>query len=196
MHDNTEWRLHPLLFEKICKTYGRPEIDLFASRLNKQLPKYCSWKPDPGAWAVDAMAVDWSDCYFYAFPPFNMIGRVLQKIEFEHATGILIVPYWPTQHWFSKFTQLCINVPSILFSREATPPLSHPWRDTVELPQKTRLLAALISGKPSRTWESKTKQNQSSCPHGERALEHNIRAGSNTGICFVIQGVLVQCHQI
>ena len=125
-----------------------------------------------------------------------MIGRVLQKIEFEQATGLLVVPYWPTQHWFSKFTQLCINTPSILFSREAIPPLSHPWRETSDLPQKTRLLVALISGKQSETWESGTRLNRLSCPPGGGELEHNITGGSNTGICFVLKGVRVQCHQI
>ena len=79
VHDNTEWMLHTTHFDKICHTYGTPEIDLFASRLNHQLPMYCSWKPDPGAYCVNCMTENWAQWKFYAFPPFNIIGRVLQK---------------------------------------------------------------------------------------------------------------------
>ena len=77
VHDNTEWSLHPILFHKICQRWGTPEIDLFANRLNNKVPKYLSWKPDPGALAIDALNEVWSDWFFYAFPPFNLIGRIL-----------------------------------------------------------------------------------------------------------------------
>ena len=79
-HDNVEWKLDEQLFQKICEEFGKPEVDLFASRLNYQLEKYMSWKPDPQACAVDALCVSWKDIYFYAFPPFSMILKVLQKI--------------------------------------------------------------------------------------------------------------------
>ena len=60
IHDNMEWKLHPDLFSQIYDKLGIPEIDLFASRLNSQLSVYCSWKPDPGAKAIDAMMIDWA----------------------------------------------------------------------------------------------------------------------------------------
>ena len=48
-HDNTEWILRQDLFLSITQLWGKPDVDLFASRLNAQLPCYVSWKPDPGA---------------------------------------------------------------------------------------------------------------------------------------------------
>ena len=48
-----------------------------------------SWKPDPQACAVDALSVSWKDIYFYAFPPFSMILKVLQKIQ-----SILVRELW------------------------------------------------------------------------------------------------------
>jgi len=33
-------------------------------------------------------------------PPFSVIQRVLQKISEEEATGLLLVPNWPTQTWW------------------------------------------------------------------------------------------------
>ena len=35
--DATEWKLHPELFQKIIDKFGKPDIDLFASRINIQL---------------------------------------------------------------------------------------------------------------------------------------------------------------
>ena len=53
--DNTEWMLRQDIFLSITQLWGKPEIDLFASRLNAQLPCYASWKPDPGASFTDAL---------------------------------------------------------------------------------------------------------------------------------------------
>ena len=44
-----EWKLHPTVFKWIAERYFAPDIDLFASRLNYQVRRYVSWKPDPGA---------------------------------------------------------------------------------------------------------------------------------------------------
>ncbi|XP_033758533.1 uncharacterized protein LOC117340863 [Pecten maximus] len=52
-HDNTEWKLDSNLFHKVTQQFGKPEMDLFASRLNNQLPKYVSWRPDPYALAQE-----------------------------------------------------------------------------------------------------------------------------------------------
>ena len=148
VHDNMEWKLHPELFKTVCAKWGTPDIDLFASRLNCQLVPYCSWKPDPGAKAVDAMSIDWSIYFFYAFPPFNMMGRVLRKVEEEQAEGVIIFPAWPTQTWYPKLLSMCINEPLVLYRKNAT--LSHPWRMEETLP-KTRIMAARISAKASTT---------------------------------------------
>ena len=38
--DATEWKLNPALFHKIVEKFGKPDIDLFATRINKQLDRY------------------------------------------------------------------------------------------------------------------------------------------------------------
>lgn len=65
--------------------YGKPDIDLFASRLNCQISCYFSWKPDNHAQAVDAFKQSRTICtnYMYIFPPFSVNGLVFQKIEKE-----------------------------------------------------------------------------------------------------------------
>lgn len=147
--DETEWMLNQNLFKKITEEFGVPEIDLFASRLNSQLKRYISWKPDPGSETVNAFTLDWSKWYFYAFPPFSIIGRCLKKIMSDQAEGILVVPKWKTQYWYPKLKQMqvghtytlcrCANLLSLPSSGKL-----HPLNNTMDL------LVCRLSGKPSR----------------------------------------------
>ena len=58
-----------------------PDIDMFASRLNKQIECFVSWRPDPDAVAIDAFSLNSSDYkLIYAFVPFSLIGRTIQKV--------------------------------------------------------------------------------------------------------------------
>ena len=76
----TEWMLNKLDFQKIVQELKfNPKIDLFASRFNNQLTVFVSYRPDPLAMAVNAFTLDWGKIPFYAFPPFSIIPRVLQK---------------------------------------------------------------------------------------------------------------------
>ena len=112
--ENTEWELNVKFFRIIESRFGEREIDLFASRLNAKLRLYASWKPDPFAKFVDAFSADWRNLTFYAFPPFNMVIKCVQKIQRDLATGVLVVPLWPTQAWFPRIMQMLIDVPLVL----------------------------------------------------------------------------------
>ena len=39
-NDNKGWQLDPTLFSKICRKWGMPIVDLFASSINHQVPCY------------------------------------------------------------------------------------------------------------------------------------------------------------
>ena len=98
--DAAEWRLPQEVFKSLVGTYGLPDIDLFASRLNYQLPTYVSWLPDPESTFIAAMSIKWTGRYIYAFPPFSMIWAALSKIVQEKVErALLILPKWPTQSW-------------------------------------------------------------------------------------------------
>lgn len=105
--ENTEWKLNPKLFAQICDKFGLPDVDLFASRLTCQVPTYCSWIPDPGATFVDAFSFDWHQFNLaYAFPPFSLLNKTLQKIRAEEASVILVIPRWRAQPWWSTARNL------------------------------------------------------------------------------------------
>ena len=85
---------------------GTPDIDLFATRFNHQLPMYVCWKSDPGAVAVDALVESWGVFFLYIFSPYNLISKILGKIENAIAATIVIFLFWRTQSWFPKFLKL------------------------------------------------------------------------------------------
>ena len=43
----TEWPLHPEVFQAICSRWHQPEVDLFATRFNNKLPQFVSPVPRP-----------------------------------------------------------------------------------------------------------------------------------------------------
>ena len=88
-----------------------PDVDIFASRINHMVPRFFSWRPDPACEAVNAFNQSWHGVVGYAFPPFNLLGRVINKIVRDQATVMLIFPFWPTQPWFPLIADLLVDLP-------------------------------------------------------------------------------------
>lgn len=108
---DTEWELNNDVFNTIVNVYGYPDIDLFASYHNAKCDSYCSWFPDKYANRVNAFTFSWSNVYFYAFPPFNLILKTLVKIKRDKASGVIVVPDWQNQPWYPLFLELLIDKP-------------------------------------------------------------------------------------
>ena len=66
------------------------------------------WRSDPDTLFVDAFSANWSNFFFYAFPPFSLIGKCLEKIQANNAEGILVVPFWTCQSWYPKLLRLLV----------------------------------------------------------------------------------------
>ena len=76
----TEWSLHPQVFKQICQKWFTLHVDLFATHLNHKLPLYVSPVPDPKAWDIYALNINWTGLTAYAYPPTALLYRVIQKI--------------------------------------------------------------------------------------------------------------------
>lgn len=116
--DRNDWKLNPEIFRMLDNIWGMHQVDLFATRLNTQLPKFVSWKKEPKAWKVDAFSFPWKDINGWANPPFGLIARLLAKVKQEKCTITLIAPLWRTQPWFPFLGALCIDYPLILPNRQ------------------------------------------------------------------------------
>ncbi|CAG2245169.1 unnamed protein product [Mytilus edulis] len=78
---NTEWEIHPSVFQEIILRWDRPHIDLFATSLNHKLETYVSPIPDEKAWAVDAMTLSWKGMFSYMFLLFVFFKDLAQDSE-------------------------------------------------------------------------------------------------------------------
>ena len=107
----TEWTLSHKVFQSICQVWDRPHVDLFATSLNNRLPTFVSPVPDERAFATDAFSISWEGMYAYAFPPFSLVGRVVQKLKDHSCLLVLIAPLWPGQPWFPDLLSVVVDYP-------------------------------------------------------------------------------------
>lgn len=143
-HPDIEWELADWAFQELVNKFSKPEVDLFASRLNNKCTKYVSWQRDPDAIAVNSFTIKWSNMFFYAFPPFSMILKTLRKIVSDQAKGILVVPLWPTQPWYPLFRNLLISK-LVTFSPNDNVLSSHSSSRRIQ--SSLTLVAGVLSGK-------------------------------------------------
>ena len=88
-----------------------PHVELFATHLNHKLTLYVSPIPDPKAWDIDALNINWTGLTAYAYPPTALLHRVIQKIRQCHCLIIVIAPGWPGMPWFWDLVQLSTEIP-------------------------------------------------------------------------------------
>ena len=131
---------------------------------------------------------------FMHFPPFSVIQQVLQKFSEEEATGLLVVPHWPTQTWWPYLMNMLIDFPLMLPRKEDTlhlpaqPQLPHP------LHKKLQLLACRLSGISSQAEEFRQGLHRSLCNPGAQVPKSSIRLTTSEGRSSVVQGVLIPFH--
>ena len=144
----SEWKLDKLsLFNALERLDFKPEIDLFASRLNHQCANYVPYRPDPEVLAIDALGLDWSNLNLYAFPPFSVFPTVPNKLRSEGAQGVVVLLDWPTQALYPVALQLLKQKPVNLKVRKDLLQLPIHPREIHPIWHKLNLLICLLSGK-------------------------------------------------
>ena len=111
--ETIEWKLSTRLFQKISSMFGNPTLDLFVSRINYQIDRYIAWKPDLKALAIHAFSIKWNTEFNYIFPPFSLLRSVTAKIYRDKIKTIVVIPKWPTQHWYSNLLKKATKSMSI-----------------------------------------------------------------------------------
>ena len=190
-NDSFEWSLKDAVFTDIVNVFGSLTIYLFATRLNHKVSTYISWQADPEALTIDAFLSNWAGEKFYAFPPFNLIPKCVQKIRQDEAKGVIIIPQWPTQPWFTAVMKLLIDVPRWLPLRKDLLSLpgtsqSHPYG------KKLRLLACHISSNPLKHEDFRRKLPIWSCSAGESPLKNSTILTLRSGETMVVDNKLVR----
>ena len=194
-NDKTEWHLKPEVFSKVSQLLGKPDIDMFASRLNCQLNKYVSWKPDPGAVHIDAFTMCWNNMYIYLFPPFCLISRCLQKLQEDQSVALMIAPIWPTQFWWPQLLNLLVAQPIVLPRHQDLLTMPHSGEHH-PLKNRLKMMACLLSSDTSRQMEYQSKLLTCSCSHGEDPQRSNMLATSTSGLHFALNDRLISSAQL
>ena len=103
--DSSDWAVAPATFSRICNYLQVfPEIDLFASRINRKVTTFYSMTPDPEALDFDSLSSEKNWASFslcYAAPPQKLIPKVFRKIISDEATVLVFVPKWLTAPWWA-----------------------------------------------------------------------------------------------
>lgn len=86
LEPETEYSLSEFAFNQISKLFGKPEIDLY---LNAQGIFRRNKTRGLKLWML--LLYVGRDIFFYAFPPFSIILKTLQKIKKDKAKGIIVV---------------------------------------------------------------------------------------------------------
>ena len=155
--DSTEWQLKPEIFDRICSHFFIPDIDLFSSCLNKQLHRFVSWFPEPGSYKTDAFSFSWQNYTPYIFAPFNLIGRVVNKIVLDEVDrALLIIQLWKSQSWFPLIMSNMISLPVRLPRHKDLLTLAHSGQPH-PLSKSLTMVAVVLSGK---SWKVMAFQRQ------------------------------------
>ena len=103
--DLDNYRLHPTIFRHVCRHFHfRPQIDLFASKLNHQLARYASWVQDAAslgnAWSLQWTEPSWLN------PPWAVVHRALLKVQKDKALVLACLPAWTAAPWWPLLLKL------------------------------------------------------------------------------------------
>ena len=110
----SEWTLKLSVFQQLRRRWP-VSIDLFTTSLNHCCLPYFSPCHDPNALGTNALLQLWNGWQAYAFPPYELIPAILNKLR--SSSGVLltiIAPYWPQRPWFPELLELVVDGPVAL----------------------------------------------------------------------------------
>ena len=192
----TEWSLHPEVCRRIFSRLYTPTLDLFATSLNKKLPLYCSLVPDPMALMEDAFMHPWDDLQVYAYPPFALVRRVLNRlIGARSCRMILVAPLWPHMEWYADLLSLLVAQPLGLpqWPRLLKQPLCSRFHTGVRvLNLHAWSLSSVLS--EQRAFREGLRQRLPA-PSGDPRLGSTSRSGQPS-VAGVVEGVTIHCQPL
>ena len=187
-----EWEIPQDTFNDIMSKFGKPTIDMFASRHNNKLTNYVSWKADTHAFAIDAFNMSWNKELIYCFPPFSLIGKVLKKMDEDKAEAIMIVPQWSTQTWYTTFLGKVIKplmiLPSSILRLPGHPQKKHP------LAPKLSLIVGRLSADSYKIKDFQNKLPKLSSHLGDQIPMLSTKGNFNNGNYFVFKNMKIPCY--
>lgn len=129
--------------------------------------------------------------YFYAFLPFSLIPKCLDKIISEVAEGVLIVPVCATQPWYTRTLQLLNHSPRLMIWTSTTELLTHPSSKVHSIRGKLKLMACPLSGDSTKSEAYLNTLPEFCSTHGELLHTNSMQSISRNGLYSVVKGRLL-----
>jgi hypothetical protein len=115
--DPKNYRLNPAVYRQVCQHFNYiPEMDMFASKANKQCKKYCSWRADISSQG-NAFHMTWTNTKGWMNPPWDIIQQCLQKVKTDKANMLVCLPVWQSAHWWGTLQELLQQPPLVLTNK-------------------------------------------------------------------------------
>ena len=189
---HVECMMYPDIFAKLRKIVGFVTSACLLL-VHMQLENIVSWKLDSDAIVIDAFVQSWKRQYIYPFPPFGLNGRLLQMIEEEHATALVIVLRCLTKTWLTTALRLLIAMLRLIPCNILFLPQN---RATQHRLPKLWQAATMLSGSVCNQKTFLREQRISSSSPSERVFANNTRLISCNGWHFVMKNKLVHFIQL
>ena len=183
--DRSDWKLNQEIFQSILTKWGPIHIDLFARPWNAQVKSFYTWRAHHLALGTDALIHQWPKMGGYAFPPYPLIHRILQKIYMEQCQIILIAPVFKGASWYSTLLNMSIAHPILL------PPSQECLRDQEGNPHlfQHRIAAWRLSGNSSKGKEFLLRLQRSWAKNNETPLSNSMTQTGEDGLAGIIQKI-------
>ena len=189
--DHSEFMLKREIFDRLCKQFFVPDIDLFASRLNKQMASFVSWYPEPGAMHCNAFTISWHNFHPYIFPPISLVGKIINKINEDSVEkAILVFPFWKAQSWFPLVLSNMCSLPVRLPRHKDLLQMAHSG-GSHPLSQQMRLIAVTISGRPCIIEEFRNQLRSSFSTHGVQGPGSSTSQPGRCGWLGMVSGLWI-----
>ena len=102
--DTDDWQITEEFFLFLDARWGPHSVDCFANYYNHKLPKFFSrfWNPNTSGVDFFFQSLRGENCL--VVPPVGIVQRVLHYLKSQQAVGTLVVPLWPSAHFWPLIT--------------------------------------------------------------------------------------------
>jgi hypothetical protein len=148
--DRGDYTLQRETFLAILETFSphvQPQVDMFSSPGNAQLPLWVSRYPHWGAWGVNALEMDLSPvAHCWANPPWTLISKWLHRLRLAPWVQCLMaVPYWVGSSWWPQLVKMHVKGSPVLLVQPQWG-LFQDCQGKLMPPTRWPLLCVLLSG--------------------------------------------------
>ena len=188
MRDRCDWMIYPKVFVHLQETMGPLEVDMFASRLTHQLPRFSSWRPDLLAKATVAFPQRWRKFQGYVNPPCYLLLTTLSKTRQQEAQVLLIAPVWKTKPWYSLVLEILVDFP-LLLPREEDLVISPTEKEFIMPAGVPQLAAWPVSGNNAEQNTFQKRLLGYSDDYGEEKRHQIMNQSSRNRVAGVRRGI-------